>query len=231
MTRNILLLSSGLVHPSLLLRRRIRRLLSETIPGGGDRPEPRLDVTSRLSRLAGLDPDRTAAVVLLYHRKKLPPGALDGLSSFVRRGGGVLALHAALASFKDHPGYAELLGSPFGGHDAPGLIRVLPAVSRSTAGGTAGAPESAPAPESPIPREGVVVRDELYRVSLCADATVLAEGHLGSGEVQPVCWERSVGEGRVAVVTLGHYARTYRVSFLRRLIQDELRRLSGRPAA
>jgi hypothetical protein len=86
------------------------------------------------------------------------------------------------------------------------------------------------------------VRDELYRVELAADAAVRCVGMQGTeprdrsphpaadpaAEEHAVCWERRLGAGRVAVVTLGHYARTLADSFVQQLLTDELAWVAGK---
>jgi hypothetical protein len=289
MKRTVLLVSIGLIHPSLWVRRRVHRLIRAAVP----RDVP-LRVRSSLRALSELDPETTGTVVLLFHRDTPPAGAVSALRRFAEAGGGVLALHAALASFKDDPDYAALLGGAFKGHDPPGLIRVWPRASsgspRSSDSGpaavqgeeiadpTAEGEETAVPAALPtgrpaaLPAGGVLVTDELYQVDAGADIRVRAVGEMvaerpggdaakaeasdkgGDGprgrrkrqrrgraadpgaqaersapvpSTEPICWERREGRGRIAVVTLGHYAHTFAVEAVRGLVAEELGRLSG----
>ena len=164
-------------------------------------------------------------MVLLFHQAEPPAGAVEALERYVHAGGGLLAIHGALASFKAHPRYAALLGSPFAGHGKPGPIDLYPvAGGASRAGGrgrSAGRADSAPSGDPPRNRPRVT--DELYRVDLAEDAAVRCVGSRhAAAEEHAICWERRLGAGRVAVVTLGHYAQTLADAFVQQLLKDEL---------
>lgn len=253
MAAEVLLVSRGLVHPSLLVRRRVRSLLSGSIAGplettrslrrltalGGARAEGAAARGARAQgarargvKQSGKGEEPPAAVVLLFHQAEPPAGAVEALERYVHAGGGLLAIHGALASFKTHPRYAALLGSPFAGHAKPGPIDLYPlAGGASRAGGrgrSAGRADSAPS--GPPAREPAGrVTDELYRVDLAEDAAVRCVGSRhAAAEEHAICWERRLGAGRVAVVTLGHYAQTLADSFVQQLLTAELEWVAGR---
>ncbi len=244
MQQGVLFVSKGIVHPSPAARRRLRALLAEEAvpglvtgegavgtasatppPGAAGRNDadlelPPFEVASRLDRLLDLDPRTTATVVLFFHEKTPPDGAVEALAQYVSNGGGLLAVHGAVASFKRHTAYAELIGGSFVGHDKPGPVLVYPAAT-----------------ERPGLRRGVAdvtpirLTDELYRVKVSGDVRVryvgVSPGREEIVDEEPVCWERRHGGGRVAVVTLGHNAETFGVPAIRTLIAEELRRVAG----
>ncbi len=241
MAHTVLLLSRGFVHPSLLVRRRVRRLVRSSLP-----KDVKLETRSSLKHLSRVDAHAPAAVVLLYHEKLPPAGVVDALDAFLRAGGGVLALHASLASFQDEPRYADILGGAFTGHGKPGPIRVSPS---TTSGGRVAASdaEAAGSASGAIPSSGVIVTDELYRMSLREDIRVRAVGETLAkrpggdharpstgdedgwvSERQAICWERPHGRGLVAAVTLGHYGHIFTIDCIRGLINEELQRVLAR---
>ena len=310
MKQSVLLVSKGVVHPSLQARRRLRALLAEeAVPGlvAGDGPAgtvsvergaapaglsngaadeaeqadrgaggasqeaapesraggeaaaekglPPFKVSSRLRRLLDPDPRITAAVVLFFHEKSPPDGAVEALARYVSNGGGLLVIHGAVASFKAYSGYAELIGGSFVGHDNPGPVLVYPAEKKrpgfpsgptatgqaagTAAGAAAGAADprgraSAAGPSGRDPAADsapIRLTDELYRVKVSRDVVVryvgVSPGREELVDQEPVCWERRHGSGRVAVVTLGHNAETFGVPAVRTMITEELRRVAG----
>ena len=115
----ILLASSGFFHPSWLARQRLKRNL-QTLPGYVFQQVASLQV------LPQLDIFSFRAIVLYFHHKAISPSALACLDEFVRRGGGVLAIHSATASFKQEPRYFEILGGRFRVHGAVQTFKVSP---------------------------------------------------------------------------------------------------------
>jgi type 1 glutamine amidotransferase len=175
----VLLVSSGIAHPSLPARFLLRRTLA-AMPG------------YRFRRAASLEalPSQPSfqAIVLYVHHETLSPSALEKLDSFLRKGGGLLAIHAASASFKEEPRYFELLGGRFVDHGPVESFEVRPT-------------EPPSAIFSGIPP--FVVIDELYRHQYDPGNLVHFTTAVGS-ESQPVVWTRSHGSGRVCYCSLGH---------------------------
>jgi hypothetical protein len=136
------------------------------------------------------DPWRDAAVTV-------PSAAsLEGLQSAVERGIGVLALHSAVSSLRDHPLWAELTGAIW----VPGVSWHPPFGTMRVQGGAL--PDGRQQP-------GFEVEDELYcRLQLIGDRHVVTS-HEVDGIVHPTSWVREVGKSRVAVDLLGHDARSY----------------------
>jgi type 1 glutamine amidotransferase len=177
----ILLVSDGLVHPSLAGRFWLRRALA-ALPGYRLRHAASLEVLSRLP------PASYAAIVLYVHQSSLSAAALAGLEGLLEAGGGLLAVHSASASFKEEPRYYELLGGQFVRHGPIEEFLVQPASPQDEA--FAGIPE-------------FTVRDELYRHEYDATNRILFHTVV-DGEREPVVWTRRWGPGRVCYCSLGH---------------------------
>lgn len=153
-------------------------------------------------------------VVLAYMQGEL--GFTDDVKarflSYVREGGGYVAIHSAGDS---HPGwdeYDKLLGGRFEYHPPFGPITVKAEVTLH-----------------PI-MKGVdttwELNDEFYHLQKCAedDKLVLMRGR-SPGEAEdaptrPVAWEKNYGEGRVFYTILGHGRETHEDARFHRLIAN-----------
>jgi type 1 glutamine amidotransferase len=176
---SVLLVSAGIVHPSLPARFLLQRALA-AMPG------------YRFRRVASLEalPSQPSfqAIVLYVHHETISPSALEELDSFLRQGGGLLAVHAASASFMEEPRYFELLGGRFVEHGPVESFEVQPAEPQSTI--FPGIPP-------------FMVIDELYRHQYDPGNLVHLTTTVGS-EREPVVWTRNHGSGRVCYCSLGH---------------------------
>lgn len=190
MVTQILLVSDGIVHPSLLARFWLRRgLSSPPVPGAINLPRygfhrvASLEALPRVWRL-----DSFPAIVLYVHHRTLSPSALEHLESFLQAGGGLLALHSASASFKEEPRYDDLLGGRFVHHGPVETFVVQPAGSDDEVFG--GIPSFS-------------VRDELYRHEYDAANRVHFYTQVG-GEREAASgsrWSGPAAGGRVACAT------------------------------
>lgn len=125
----------------------------------------------------------------------------DAIDSFVRTGGGLLALHTAVLCFDDAPVWRELCGARWrwGTSSHPPLgdvsITVTPAGRRHRL--TRGI-------------EDFTIEDEVYGFLDEVDGLEpLLTGRHG-GRDHPVLWARGVGGGRVVTDLLGHDAPSFR---------------------
>lgn len=186
--RAVLVVSRGLLHPSL----RARSAFAAAVRSTGIAAE--FPASTRAFR--GLSPERYAAAVAFFHCKRMAATDIDALEAFVAAGGGLFAVHGALASFKNEPRWAALLGAAFDGHERPTLLAATPATD--------------PGPFAGIP--AFAVTDELYRIRpVGAIVTRFAAVPAGGGTpASPVLWTRSHGRGRVCCFTLGHAAAAVR---------------------
>jgi type 1 glutamine amidotransferase len=184
--RAVLVVSRGIVHPSPFSR----AALAAAVRNAGFA----VDVHASTRAFRGLTPGRHAAAVAYFHEKRIDPRDLDALEAFVDAGGGLFALHGAIASFKSKPRWAALLGAAFDGHERPTMLAVGPSAD--------------PGPFAGIP--AFAVTDELYRIRtagpLVARFSAIPAG--GGLAAAPVLWTRTRGRGRICVFTLGHAAAT-----------------------
>jgi uncharacterized protein len=199
MTSAVLLVSSGVVHPNWLARRRLARFLHR-LPGF------HIQTTASLESIPDLPLDNFKGIVLYVHHKHISQQALACLEDFVFGGGGFLALHSASASFKGQSRYFDLLGGRFTAHGPINEFQVLPA--RSASATFAGL-------------KGFSVRDELYRHEYNPDNEIQLYTP-ESGLNEPVAWTRNHGRGRVFYCSLGHTAGTLLLAPFHAVIQQAL---------
>jgi type 1 glutamine amidotransferase len=164
-------------------------------------PGYRFRRVSTLEALSELSLDSFRAIVLYMHAEKTSPGALERLEAFVSEGGGLLAVHAASASFKGEDRYFDILGGRFVEHGPIEMFEVRPVAPGATA------------PQDDVFRDiqAFSVRDELYRHEYDPDNTIHFYTPVGD-EREPVVWTRmvpSIGPdqlvpGRVCYLSLGH---------------------------
>jgi uncharacterized protein len=181
--KRVMLLSAGLVHPSLVARHRLGKILAGM-------PGLRVEKTGRIASLARLRFPECAALVIYLHRRGIGHDSLDALDGFVREGGGLLALHSASASFKKEPGYFDILGGRFVSHGPVHEFTV------SRCAGDAGVFADA---------RPFTVRDELYLHEYDAGVSVHFTADW-KGSTEPISWTRTHGKGRVCYISLGHCA-------------------------
>ncbi|HSJ58883.1 MAG TPA: ThuA domain-containing protein [Anaerolineae bacterium] len=207
MSADVLLISSGLAHPSLLAQFYVRRAL--TLPGY------HLTRAASLEQLPALDPGRYDAVVLYIHHDHLSPSALGCLQDVVGGGAGLLAIHAASASFKGNDAYYDIIGGRFVEHGPITGFRVEPARGKGDRlFGT-------------IPP--FTVRDELYRHQY-DPANRVHLVTLVDGQPEPVVWTRRYpdrGGGRVCYLSLGHTLSSVRHPQVQAILQRGLAWVCG----
>lgn len=195
----ILLVSDGLVHPSVLCRFWLRRALA-ALPGY------RYQQAASLESLVSLPPDSFRAIVVYVHHDTLSAAALECLDLFLSQGGGLLALHSASASFKDEPRYYDILGGRFD-HHGPVEDFVVQGADRGDEifGG--------------IP--SFSVRDELYRHEYDAANRIHFCTAVGDDR-EPIVWTRYQGQGRVCYCALGHTVSVMREAYVQQILQRGL---------
>jgi len=203
----VLLVSAGLFHPSLPCRFWLRRALV-SLPGYHFTRASSLEALPRLSL------DSFRAIVLYVHHDTLSTAALDCLDAYLGRGGGLLALHSASASYKEEIRYHEILGGSFVTHGPVEGFSVQP---------------SSPEDEVFCDIPPFSVRDELYRHEY-NPANRIHFHTLVGGEREPVVWTRRRGEGRVCYCALGHTIGAVRHPHTWQILQQGLAWASGAEA-
>jgi type 1 glutamine amidotransferase len=208
MSKRILVISAGLVHPSWLARRYFHAVLAAV-------PDVACEFSTRVESLSRLERGRFDAVALYLHRQKISAAALSALDRFVAAGGGMLAVHSASASFKREDGFFKILGGRFVGHGPVGNFTIFP---------ERGAPGWFDAGES------FTIKDELYIHEYDTDNTIHYSTAKASGS-EPMVWTRTYGRGRVCYLAPGHLAGTMRDTCIRKIIGQGLSWVAGGDSA
>ena len=123
------------------------------------------------------------------HMGEISAAQRDGLSQWLVGGKGYVGIHSAADSFRDDPDYRNLVGGHFITHPRYRQYQV-----------------SVKDPEHPIMAgidEEFTVEDEQYILDYDPLVHVLANA-LYKGDIMPVAWTKSHGEGRVFYQALGH---------------------------
>jgi hypothetical protein len=141
------------------------------------------------------------------------------LQAFVRRGGGIVAVHAAADSHYHWPWYGTLIGGRFRSHPQGAPRGMLSVVDR-------GHPATEALPET------IVHTDEWYsfkeydaasRLLMTLDPVSIG----ASGAAQPIAWGREVEGGRVFYTALGHTAEAWGEPFFTAHLRGGLRWVLG----
>ncbi len=129
--------------------------------------------------------------------------------SFVRRGGGYLALHGGLSWYlDDQTGMTRFNGCAFVRH--PDRCDIDLRVTK---------------PEHPVAQgvEGFTVRDEHYELAMtCEDADIFLRSASLTGGDQVAGYSRVMGEGRFCALTLGHILSAWEHPMYQRLILNAM---------
>ncbi len=176
--KQVLFVTDGIFHPPLPGRLVLHAVL-RGMPGFAFQ-----HIRSLESLPAGLE--NFSALVLNFHHKTISSVALEKLEQYVKNGGGILAIHAAAASFKQSLRYAEIIGGKFVGHGKVQQFELFNQNSEAF---------------SSIP--SFSVKDELYIFDLTDKIQVHfsvnhAEKHI------PAVWTNQYGRGRVCYAVPGH---------------------------
>ncbi len=199
-----MVISAGLVHPTLLCRRNLKSVLSE-------RSGSQYEYSSNLETLSQLSNELYSSVILYFHKKEIANPDLDALEKFVFNGGGLLALHSASASFKQNERYYNLIGGRFIQHGKIHEFKVEPVIAESKVFGK-------------IP--GFSIVDELYIHKYLQDATVHFTTKVNK-KAEPVVWTRELGKGRVTYCSLGHRADVLKSSSVKQILYRAMDWLDG----
>jgi type 1 glutamine amidotransferase len=192
----ILGIASGLFHPSIAARSRLIQSLSDF----------HINWISSLEQILAFDRDRYAAMIIYLHRQHISREALDALIRFVERGGGLLALHSASASFKREKEYRNLLGGRFVSHGPVMNIRIEPEPGGEKLFGVT---------------KPFTIRDELY-VHEYGDDVSVRFSTMHEGKKEPVAWIREFGQGRVCYLAPGHRGATFTHPSMKTLLEKGL---------
>lgn len=148
---------------------------------------------------------------VISHRDQTP--WLTGAAEFIlrdhaARGGGLLAVHAGIAGYKDVAPIRAVLGGVFLSHPPSCEVTVEPRACHPLTEGVT---------------EPFASIDEHYQIALDdAQADVFLHTRSVHG-VQPAGWTRTVGAGRVCVLTPGHFPAVWLHPSFQQLLANALR--------
>ncbi|WP_030689684.1 ThuA domain-containing protein [Streptomyces globisporus] len=168
--------------------------------------------------------ERCAAVVLLSTTGSVLTGqGRSVLEAYVRRGGGLLAVHAAANAEPDWPFYGDLLGTRFAGHPPlqPGLVHVEDPAHPATAHLPAEWAWTDEWYDFTSPPRGAGVR-----VLLRADESTYTGGTHGADH--PLSWCHEKAGGRFFFTALGHTSDSYATPAFRTHLSGALQWTAGR---
>ncbi len=108
---------------------------------------------------------------------------------YVRRGRSVLFLHSGTAFYDDSPSLCNLMGGIFARHPAPCPVTVEPRTGHPMVAGS----------------DAFTLPDEHYHMTMFDPDVDLFLETVSEHGTQPAGWTRTEGDGRVCVLTPGHY--------------------------
>jgi len=186
--KKILLLINGQGAPFSTFANMLKPLAE----GSGQFEVEVTDDRERLTNLSGFD-----AVALYIVGGTFTPEQENGLTGFVRNGGGLLAVHASNAMLSQYDDYMEMIGTDFTGHDPLATFQV------STEGDI----------DDILPRlsKGFQVTDECFKLKP-RTSDPLRYFHYGTWRLEkyPLSYVRDYGKGKVLYTALGHDDVTFR---------------------
>lgn len=148
-------------------------------------------------------------MVVYVHRRRDAPMVVELAERYLARGGRVLALHAATASFRASERWARLLGGRFVGH-GPVVEQTLR--RESDAGGR----------REELPQR-IRLRDEAYRHELVGSLDVWYRWDDG----EPAVWLVGDESPRVAYFAPGHRSRVWAHASVRTVLATMIAALTG----
>ena len=203
--KHVLMIIGGRAHPF----EACARIFKDAMEAGG-----RFEVTIASDRAVLADLSGVDAVVMYTVEGEMSDAQEQGLASFVRSGGGLLAIHCANANMEAFKTYTEMVGSAFTNH---GPIAPFGVEISEDAGDI-------------LPRVAMnfTVTDEFYFIEPRTDAEV-REFQYGTWQFgrHPLGYVREYGKGRVLYTALGHDERTFRHPAFQDLAFKGLRYVTG----
>ena len=171
----------------------------------------RIHYIDELSQLAPRVLDQVDCVLIYGNREHLPTETEDSLISYVKNGGGLVAVHSACGCFGHSDKYIELVGGQFLSHETDVFSTQITE------------------PNHPVMKgfEGFESWDETYiHQRHNPDKTVLSKRVEGDHH-EPWTWVRTDGQGRVFYTAWGHDHRTWSHPGFHELLERGIRWASG----
>ncbi len=198
--KKVLLITDGIFHPTLLGRLALYKAMGHPLPSGvphGNGKEFGVMKEFQFTHISSLDKlpptlDIFSALVLHYHHRTISDAAFGRFETYVKGGGGILAIHAATASFKDRRPYFKILGGQFIGHGKVENFE-LKRVRDDIFSGI----------------DNFVVKDELYIHELEQGIEVHFIAKHEGNDI-PVVWTHRYGKGKICYAVPGHTTESMR---------------------
>ncbi len=195
---DILLVANGLKEPPIQAIKQLKKYLREI----------RYIRVHQASKLAESSAELLAAydAVIFYFSEpdtQLSEKIEKSLKKYIKRGGGLLILHSASASFRQNHVYRSLIGAEF-----ISSSRITDCTLRPSSAAFKGF--------SNFP--AFAVKDELLKLEISEDSVLQMTAEAEDGGPVPAVWTREHGDGRVCCVTPGHSPETFKNSEIRRLL-------------
>jgi len=167
----------------------------------------------------------------------IDPQVMDGLSRFVREGGGVAGLHGASYASPDVPEFGDLIGAQTGPHRVETATLKIDDPNSPLTKQFASSPLTAK-----LGGKGFVYTDEFYHflptgpysreklhvlISIDADKTDLSPWHVRPDKDYGLVWIKSDGAGRVFNCAIGHTPTLFETPALAEMIQNAIQFVLG----
>ena len=174
-------------HPAEI----VRRGLASLCPEGFEFEFVEGDVNDLVARLAYFSVVVLARSNLISATDQRPWLTLDSaaaLRDHLRRGKGLMAIHAGTARYELTAGMKELIGGVFERHPEPCAVTMEPGAGHPLTAGV----------------EQFVVQDEHYFMTMSDESVDVFLHSRSEHGLQPAGWTRTIDGGRVCVLTPGH---------------------------
>ena len=130
---------------------------------------------------------------------------------YVRRGGGLLAIHSGTAGYAETPQLRALLGGVFAHHPEQCPVTVTPCAGHPLTAGSA-----------PFTQ-----KDEHYHMTVDDPSVDVFLETTSEHGTQPGGWTRSAGQGHVCVLTPGHNVAVWKEPSFQALVGNAIRWCAG----
>jgi type 1 glutamine amidotransferase len=179
-------------------------------------------IPSNIAILADPDLNEKYDVILAYNQSnwvKITEQQMEGHLSFVRNGGGLVAVHSTTETFQTNPEYVRMLGGSFVKHEPYREMHIMRIEG-----------------DHPI-LEGIKnfdIMDEFYYHDQCdlEDKHVLLVCQSPDDQrVHPIAWTKTYGKGRVFFTALGHSVESCSNPSHLRIVTQAIAWVTGRQLA
>ncbi len=197
--KNILVVSSGLLHPNIKTRLYLSSLLKK-LDGF------QFHFSTSTNDIHLLENNEFSSLILFLHQSRISASSFKALDLFLMKGGGLLALHSSSTCFSGHPDFWDMIGGRYISRDS---LRTMDIESRTQ--------------KQPIFQNinRFTVRDTPLVHELQFGVTVHFET-IYQNKLVPIVWSKEYYLGKVIYCSLGHRAAVLKNPEVRELIMQGL---------